>query len=104
MPSAKRFLGITVMSPYFQSEGVDDVLANVADRAGATAVACNTSVTAPSAEGEGSFQPPDDAGASVRLFDRPIWGQQALWLRSGPGHRPEFAPLRIIAVPAAPAE
>ena len=90
MPSAKRFLGITVMSPYFQSEGVDDVLANVADRAGATAVACNTSVTAPSAEGEGSFQPPDDAGASVRLFDRPIWGQQALWLRSGPGHRPNL--------------
>ena len=90
MASAKRFLGITVMSPYLQSEGVDAVLANVVDRAGVTAVACNTSVTAPSAEGEGSYQPPDDAGASVRLFDRPLWGRNALWLRSGPGHRADL--------------
>ena len=22
----------------------------------------------------------------MRLFDRPLWGKQALWLRSGPGH------------------
>ena len=83
----KRFLGITVMSPYFQCEGIEGVLSNVIQRAGATAVACNTSVTAPAAEGQGSFQPPIDAGASVRLFDRPLWGKQALWLRSGPGHR-----------------
>ena len=90
MASHKRFLGITVMSPYFQSEGVEAVLANVRDRAGATAVTCNTSVTAPAEEGNGSFQPPDDAGASVRLFDRPLWGKQALWLRSGPGHRADL--------------
>lgn len=88
----KRFLGITVMTPYIQNEGIDGILANVIGRAGATAVATNTSVTAPGAEGEGSFQPPDDAGASVRLFDRPLWGQPALWLRSAPGHaaRAEF--------------
>lgn len=90
MTSRKRFLGITVMSPYFQSEGVDAVIANIVGRAGATAVACNTSVTAPADEGEGSFQPPDDAGASVRLFDRPLWGRQALWLRSGPGHHADI--------------
>jgi hypothetical protein len=83
----RRFLGITVMSPYFQYEGIDGVLSNVVQRAGATAVACNTSVVAPAAEGQGSFQPPVDAGASVRLFDRPLWGKPALWLRSGPGHR-----------------
>ncbi|MCC9078506.1 hypothetical protein FKZ61_020610 [Litorilinea aerophila] len=87
MSTSKRFLGITVLSPFFQYEGIEPVLANVIERAGATAVACNTSVTAPGAEGEGSYQPPIDAGASVRLFDRPLWGKQALWLRSGPGHR-----------------
>ncbi len=86
-PSAsRRFLGITTMSPFFQTEGVDATLDNLVQRAGVTAVTCNTSVVAPSQEGQGSWQPPDDAGASVRLFDRPLWGQQALWLRSGPGH------------------
>ena len=90
MRTSKRFLGITVMSPYMQSEGVGAVLANVVDHARATAVACNTSVTAPCAEGDGSFQPPDDAGASVHVFDRPLWGQNALWLRSGPGHRADL--------------
>jgi hypothetical protein len=92
MPTQKRFLGITVMTPFIQTEGVEATLDNITGRAGATAVAINTSVVAATAEGEGSFQPPDDAGASVRLFDRPIWGEQALWLRSGPGHvvRREF--------------
>ena len=84
--STRRFLGITVMSPYIQNEGIASVIANLVERAGATAVATNTSVTAPAPEGVGSFQPPDDAGASVRLFDRPLWGKQALWLRSAPGH------------------
>jgi len=91
MQSGKRFLGITTLSPYLQSEGVEQVLANLVERAGATAVATNTSVVAPAAEGEGSFQPPDDAGASVRLFDRPLWGKPALWLRSGPGHEADAA-------------
>ncbi len=87
----KRFLGITVMSPFFQTEGIDQTLDNIVERAGATAVAINTSVTAPAPDGIGSFQPPDDAGASVRLFDRPIWGKQALWLRSAPGHQANLA-------------
>ncbi len=80
------------MSPYYQVEGVANVVQNVVERAGATAVATNTSVAAPAAEGEGTFQPPDDAGASVRLFDRPLWGKSALWMRSAPGHhaRREF--------------
>lgn len=89
--TAKRFLGITVMSPFFQNEGIERTLDNIVERAGATAVATNTSVTAPANEGEGSFQPPDDAGASVRLFDRPLWGKQALWLRSSPGHQANLA-------------
>jgi len=83
---SKRFLGITVLSPYIQNEGVSDLLHRLTERAGVTAVACNTSVTEPSTEGNGSFQPPIDAGASVRVFDRPLWGKDALWLRSAPGH------------------
>ncbi len=85
MSHPKRFLGITVLSPFFQNEGVESTLDSI-ERTGATTVAVNTSVTLPAEPGQGSFQPPDDAGASVRLFDRPLWGKQALWLRSGPGH------------------
>lgn len=86
MTTQKRFLGITVMSPYYQNEGIEPLIQNLVERAGATAVATNTSVAAPAAEGVGSFQPPDDAGASVRLFDRPLWGKAALWMQSAPGH------------------
>ena len=88
MANGKRFLGITVMSPYYQNEGINQVISNLLQRAGATAVATNTSVTAPAPDGVGSFQPPDDAGASVRLFDRPLWGKSALWMQSAPGHHP----------------
>ncbi len=92
MSQIKRQLGITVLSPFIQNEGVEEILDNIVTRTGANAVAVNTSVAAPGAEGEGSFQPPDDAGASVRLFDRLLWGQHALWMRSGPGHEanPDF--------------
>ena len=88
MANGKRFLGITVMSPYYQNEGINQVISNLLQRAGATAVATNTSVTAPAPDGVGSFQPPDDAGASVRLFDRPLWGKSAQWMQSAPGHNP----------------
>ena len=94
MSQSQRFLGITVLSPFFQNEGIDAVLDNVVDRAGATAVAVNTSVTAPSEEGVGSFQPPSDADTSPRLFDRPIWGRSSGWLRSGPAHAADPALFR----------
>jgi hypothetical protein len=84
---ARRFLGITVLSDFVLSEGIDAVLGNL-ERAGATAVACNPTVTAPGTEANGSWQPPSDAGASVRLFDRPLWGKRELWVRSGPSFRP----------------
>jgi hypothetical protein len=87
MAAAKRFLGITVMSPHYQNEGPDQVIANLVERAGVTAVATNTSVVAPAPEGVGHFDPPIDAGASVRLLDRSLWGKQALWLNTAPGHR-----------------
>ncbi len=83
----KRFLGITVLGDYILNEGIDGVLANM-EKCGATAVACNPTVTAPAEEGQGSFQPPDDAGSSPRLFDRPLWGQRSLWVRSGAAYEP----------------
>ena len=86
--SKKRLLGITVLADFILNEGVDAVLDNLVDRAGATAVALNPTVTAPSEEGVGSFQPPSDAGSSPRLFDRPLWGRRSLWVRSAPSYIP----------------
>jgi len=85
---SKRFLGVTVLSDFIQNEGVDGLLENLVRRAGVTAVACNPTVTAPADAATGSWQPPDDAGASVRQFDRPLWGSYALWVRSGPSFTP----------------
>ena len=85
----RRTLGITVLADFILSEGVDAVLDNVVGRAGATAVALNPTVTAPSEEGQGSWQPPSDAGASPRLFDRPLYGKSGLWIRSAPSYVPE---------------
>lgn len=87
----RRTLGITVLADFILSEGVDAVLDNIIDRAGATAVALNPTVTAAAAEGEGSWQPPSDAGASPRLFDRPLFGKPGLWVRSAPSYEPNTA-------------
>jgi hypothetical protein len=81
-------LGITVLGDYILSEGADSILERL-DRAGATAVACNPTVTAPADEGQGSFQPPSDAGTSPRTFDRPLFGKHALWVRSSPSYYPD---------------
>jgi len=84
----RRFLGFTVYCDFIQSEGIDAVLDTI-ERAHATAVAINPTVTQRCEEGVGVFQPPDDAGSSPRLFDRPLWGQRSLWVRSGPSFEPE---------------
>jgi hypothetical protein len=83
----RRFLGITVLGDFILSEGVEAVVKNLR-RVGATAAACNPTVTAPAPEGEGSFQPPIDAGASPRVFDRPLFGKTSLWVRGGVSYRP----------------
>lgn len=85
--ATNRFLGITVLGDFILSEGPEAVLENL-HVVGATAVACNPTVTAPAAEGEGSFQPPNDAGSSPRVFDRPLFGKTALWVRGGVSYRP----------------
>ena len=82
-----RFLGITVLGDFILSEGVEAVLENL-HKIGTTAVACNPTVTAPAEEGQGSFQPPSDAGSSPRVFDRPLFGKTALWVRGGVSYQP----------------
>ena len=89
LASDQRFFGITVLADFILNEGVDGVLDNLTERAGVTAVALNPTVTAESEEGNGSFQPPTDAGSSPRRFDRPLWGKRSLWVRSGPSYYPD---------------
>jgi hypothetical protein len=93
----RRFLGITLMPEYIQSEGVDGVLRSL-QRMGATAVCTSPYVMEPANEKTGSREPPDDAGAgSVRLLDRPLWGKRELFVRTAPSftpHRPLYQGLR----------
>ncbi|HET6518894.1 MAG TPA: hypothetical protein VFG47_03630 [Geminicoccaceae bacterium] len=90
MTAPGRFLGITVMPEYIQSEGVDGVLDNLA-RAGATAVTTSPYVMAPADDGAtGAREPPADAGAGgVRLLDRPLWGRRELFVRTAPSFAPD---------------
>ncbi|WP_027133026.1 hypothetical protein [Geminicoccus roseus] len=99
-----RDVGITILPEFFQNEGVEAVLDNVVARAGATAIATSPYVMEPSPEGQGSREPPADAGAGkVRLLDRPLWGRRELWVRTAPSYAPDdrlYAGLRY--QPAAP--
>ena len=86
---AQKVLGITVLGDFILSEGVENVVQNLR-RAGATAVACNPTVTAAADEQTGSFQPPIDAGSSPRVFDRPLFGCHSVWVRSGVSYHPDL--------------
>lgn len=84
------FVGLTVLPEYFQNEGVDGVLDNVVRRCGATAIATSPYVMAPAPDGQGSREPPADAGAGkVRLLDRPLWGRRELFVRTAPSFEPD---------------
>ncbi len=88
MPSA-RLVGITVLPEFIQSEGVDGVLRNLIDRAGANAVTTSPYVMEPTDEKTGGREPPIDAGAgSVRLLDRQLFGKRELWVRTAPSFLP----------------
>ncbi len=88
-PSEARFLGITVLPEYIQSEGVDGVLNNLVHRVGANAVAVSPYVMAESDRETGNREPPGDAGAgSVRLLDRPLWGKREVWVTTAPSFVP----------------
>jgi len=99
----RRFLGVTVMPEYVQTEGIDKVLDNLA-ALGATAVATSPYVMEPADEKTGSREPPDDAGAGkVRLLERPLWGKRELFVRTAPSFVPEaklYQGLRYQPAPA----
>jgi hypothetical protein len=105
-PRQTRFVGITVMPEYIQTETIEGVLDNLVARAKATAVTTSPYVMEPADPKTGSREPPIDAGAGkVRLLDRPLWGRRELFVRTAPGYVPErklYAGLRY--QPAPPAE
>jgi hypothetical protein len=85
----KDFVGITVLPEYIQNEGIERLLDNVAHRARANAIATSPYVMEPADEATGSREPPVDAGAgSVRLLDRPLWGNRELFVRTAPSFEP----------------
>ncbi len=87
---AERFVGITVMPEFIQTETVNGLLDNIQKRTHATAVATSPYVMEPAAEGEGGREPPIDAGAgSVRLLDRSLWGKRELFVRTAPSFAPD---------------
>ena len=81
-----RFLGITVMPEYIQSETVDGVLSNLITRARVTAVTTSPYVMRPATDPKlGSREPPIDGGAGkVRLLDRSLWGKRELMVETSP--------------------
>jgi len=85
-------LGITVMPEYAQSEGIEAVLHNIADVAGATSLTTSPYVAALAPEGTGHREPPGDGGLGhKRLLDRSLWGRRELWMTAAPSFRPDPA-------------
>jgi hypothetical protein len=93
-PDSKRFLGVTVMPEYLQSETVDGVLGNLTGLARATAVTSSPYVMQPATDPKlASREPPIDGGAGkVRLLDRSLWGKRELLVETAPSfeHNPDL--------------
>lgn len=89
---ARKFLGVTVMPEYIQTEGIDRLLDNLVGKAGVTAVATSPYVMAEADAATGSREPPIDAGAgAVRLLDRPLWGKRELFVVTAPSYEPDLS-------------
>ena len=86
----QRFLGVTVLPEYIQSEGIDGVLDNLVEKVGANAVAISPYLMEEADRETGNREPPADAGAgSVRLLDRPLFGKREVWVRTAPSFVPD---------------
>lgn len=86
----ERFLGITLLPEFIQTETIDGVLTNLIHKAGVTAVATSPYVMEPTDAKSGTREPPIDADAGkVRLLDRPLWGKRELFVRTAPSFVPE---------------
>ena len=82
--SMERCVGITILPEYIQTEGIDNILESL-ERAGATAVSTSPYVMEPATPQTGHREPPGDAKKGVvRLLDRPLWGHDALYVRTEP--------------------
>ena len=82
--TVERCVGLTILPEYIQTEGIDGILSSL-KRAGATAVSTSPYVMEPATVETGSREPPADAKKGVvRLLDRPLWGQDALYVRTEP--------------------
>ncbi|MCP5110076.1 MAG: hypothetical protein GY953_04500, partial [bacterium] len=87
---ANKFLGVTVLPEYIQTESIDGVLDHLVSDVGATAVATSPYVMAPADEKTGNREPPIDAGAgAVRLLDRPLWGKRELFVKTAASYEPD---------------
>ncbi len=87
-----RRIGVTVMPEFFQTEGIDAVLANISDRLGATSVTTSPYIGREGVPGRGFREPPDDAGAGgKRLLDRPLWGKREVFIETAPSFSPNYA-------------
>jgi hypothetical protein len=85
-------LGVTVMPDFAQSEGVGQVVENSAGRLGCDVLCTMPSVAERCPEGVGVREPPADGGAGLgRMLDRPLWGEQAIWMRTVPSFTPDRA-------------
>ena len=83
--TSSKMLGITVLPEYFQVEGIEPVLDNCQNIAGANAITTSPYVMRLAATGEGQREPPIDAGAgAVRILDRPLWGKRELHVLTSP--------------------
>ena len=82
--TVERCVGLTILPEYIQTEGINNILKSL-KRAGATAVSTSPYVMEPATAETGSREPPGDAKkGNVRVLDRPLWGQNALYVRTEP--------------------
>ena len=83
--TSNQMLGITVLPEYFQVEGIEPVLDNCQNIAGANTITTSPYVMRLASAGEGQREPPVDAGAgAVRILDRPLWGKRELHVLTSP--------------------
>jgi hypothetical protein len=104
LAAPRRFLGITVLPEYIQTEGIDGLLKNLIERAGATAVATSPYLMIETDSTKGSREPPADAGAgAVRLLDRPLFGKRDLFVTTTPAYEANAAVYKNLRYQPAPA-
>jgi hypothetical protein len=91
MPPRQPPVGVTVMPEWFACEGIEPVLDRL-QALGATAIATSPYVLEVAPDGEGSREPPVDAGAGrVRPLDRALYGRHELWVRTAPAFEHDFS-------------